>query len=405
MRSTRIPTAAQPHQFEIRIAVLGYVLAGKTTVINALLRDQYGQVGMKRTTAGVNYFRLHHHHKGSTNCKGKLDASQDKQPEGEGKSPEGSSQTDEDWSVCSSEGGFVPAAETLRVISDDNRVLREGTSVSVKTFDVSITEPLCEVRPDSRLVLVDIPGINEAGADGKYRAYVREQWDTFDCVLVVMDGRHGANTEDVKLLEFVRDNNKKRKGVSVIIVCNKVDDPDDLEQAELVKEAKEEVDRVFRSQAEADRPIFVPTSAEFAYIYRTAALMSFEEFRGFDKDLIDRLGRKEVGWKFSKLSSDEKFRMAYEFGYGSVRRTHRSHELQRGPTGDRRSGGREWHANPADPKADRCCFARPVARERLRGEDPRCVSQASRAGTAHRRHSFSFLGDLPRERGLGVSQP
>jgi GTPase SAR1 family protein len=299
MRSTCVPTAAQPHQFEIRIAVLGYVSAGKTTVINALLRDQYGQVGMKRTTAGVNYFRLHHHQKGPTttnNNKERIDASDDKQPEGEGKASPGGSETDEDWSVCSSEGGCVPAAETLRVISDDNKLLREGTSVSVKTFDVSITEPLCDARSDSRLVLVDIPGINEAGADGKYRAYVREQWDSFDCVLVVMDGRHGANTEEhVKLLEFVRDNNKKRKGVSVIIVCNKVDDPDDLEQAELVKEAKDEVDRVFRSQAEADRPIFVPTSAEFAYIYRTAALMSFEEFRGFDKDPIVSDARRLAG--------------------------------------------------------------------------------------------------------------
>ena len=53
--------SAMASTFEIRIAVLGYVSAGKTTVINALLRDMYGQVGMRRVTAGVNYFRLHHH--------------------------------------------------------------------------------------------------------------------------------------------------------------------------------------------------------------------------------------------------------------------------------------------------------------------------------------------------------
>jgi GTPase SAR1 family protein len=30
--------------------------AGKTTVLNALFRDKFGEVSMKRTTAGVNYF-------------------------------------------------------------------------------------------------------------------------------------------------------------------------------------------------------------------------------------------------------------------------------------------------------------------------------------------------------------
>jgi GTPase SAR1 family protein len=35
------------------------VSAGKTTLLNALLRDKYGEVSMKRTTAGINLFRLH----------------------------------------------------------------------------------------------------------------------------------------------------------------------------------------------------------------------------------------------------------------------------------------------------------------------------------------------------------
>jgi GTPase SAR1 family protein len=324
--------------FEIRIAVLGYVSAGKTTVINALLRDKYGQVGMKRTTAGVNYFRLHPHiptdNKDLPDGHG-ADAKATKAKVGLGSntSADATIKNDSDSADASvwiadedDDEECVPASETLREISKDNVTLRESSFVNVKTFDIAITEPICEVRPDTRLVLVDIPGINEAGADGKYRAYVREHWDTFDCALVVMDGRHGANTEEqVKLLEFVRDNNREKKDIRVIIVCNKVDDPEDQEQAELVKEANEEVAKIFAVEGWKPkgkknkkyvsawlRPIFVPTSAEFAYIYRTAALMSFEQFRKFDKDLIERLGRKEVGWKFSKLSPNEKFRLAYQ---------------------------------------------------------------------------------------------
>ena len=105
---------------------------------------------------------------------------------------------------------------------------------------------MCEMRPDAKLVLVDVPGINEAGSGGKYRTFVADKWDTFDCAIVVMDGRQGANTEEqVKLLEFVRDNNVAKKNIPIIILCNKVDDPDDEEQAVLVQEAREEVERLF----------------------------------------------------------------------------------------------------------------------------------------------------------------
>jgi GTPase SAR1 family protein len=334
MKSTRrrsVSTAT--HAFEIRIAVLGYVSAGKTTVINALLRDKYGQVGMRRTTAGVNYFRWHHRDnrtskaKKSSKTAKKRKVEKDEKEEGSESSEAKAKDADEDAWILDEEEEVrcVPATETLRQISEDNATLREVEAVSATHFDIYTRRPLCDVRPDTRLVLVDIPGINEAGADGKYRTYVRDKWDTFDCVLVVMDGRLGANTEEqVKLLEFVRDNNRDKRDVATIILCNKVDDPEDREQAELVKEAKEEVDKVFgggrkkrkaRGASSTKRlllPKFIPLSAELAFIYRTAAGMNFEQFQGFDADLIDRLGRKEIGWRFSKKSPEEKFRVAFD---------------------------------------------------------------------------------------------
>jgi GTPase SAR1 family protein len=53
--------------FEIKVALLGYVSAGKTTVLNALLRDKFSEVAMRRTTAGVNFFRVHTTSKGTNN--------------------------------------------------------------------------------------------------------------------------------------------------------------------------------------------------------------------------------------------------------------------------------------------------------------------------------------------------
>jgi GTPase SAR1 family protein len=286
------------YKFEIRIAMLGYVSAGKTTVINALLRDQFGQVGMKRTTAGVNYFRLHH----------------SPPPPAAGlPSPA------KEVSIVEAQNSVIndayrTAASTLQEISSDNLQLRESADVQVKLFDVHVREPLCEMRPDTKLVLVDIPGINEAGADGKYRTYVRDHWQDFDCVVVVMDGRQGANTEEqVQLLDFVRENNNKTRDVPVVILCNKVDDPEDPEQEELVKECQEEVRRIFggTKRRPASRVTFVPTSAEFAYIYRTAALMTLEQFQEFDMNLISRLGRREIGWKWSSMGQDKRLRLAY----------------------------------------------------------------------------------------------
>ena len=67
--------------------------------------------------------------------------------------------------------------------------------------------------------------------------YVAQKWDTFDCVVVVMDAVQGVNTEEqVKLLEFVKDKTEKIRTIPVIVLGNKVDHPDDKEVAALVGE-------------------------------------------------------------------------------------------------------------------------------------------------------------------------
>jgi len=185
------------------------------------------------------------------------------------------------------------------------------------------------------MVIVDIPGIYEANAINKYKDYVSEKWDTFDCVIVVMDARLGVNTEDqVSLLNFVQEQLKK-KDVPVIILCNKVDDPDDEEHAKLVKEARNEVEKIFdvgcRSEAlqmilkatkdpsapltpnEKLSPAFIPLSAIHAYIHQSASLMSREAFASFDKDLVEKLGREQIGrHHWSRMSEVERFDEAFK---------------------------------------------------------------------------------------------
>ena len=109
---------------EIKVALIGYVSVGKTTVLNALFREKFGEVSMRRTTAAVNYFRIDN--AGST-------------------SP-------------------IPILEqTIK----DNVAFRNKEQVHERNFDVALDEPLHEMRDDTRLVLVDVPGMNEAGTSSK----------------------------------------------------------------------------------------------------------------------------------------------------------------------------------------------------------------------------------------------
>eukprot|EP00539_Tryblionella_compressa_P009996 CAMPEP_0178795558 /NCGR_PEP_ID=MMETSP0745-20121128/10183_1 /TAXON_ID=913974 /ORGANISM="Nitzschia punctata, Strain CCMP561" /LENGTH=228 /DNA_ID=CAMNT_0020453945 /DNA_START=1024 /DNA_END=1708 /DNA_ORIENTATION=+ len=227
--------------FEIRVAVIGYVSVGKTTVINALFGEEYGEVAMKRTTAVVNSFRL--------------------------------SSVPEDSMVVDSVINRLPASATLKETIHDNASHRNSSVVREKTFDIALEAPLHHMRADTKLVIVDIPGINEAGTSSKYKDYVSSfsdetnklsakflspltlalssqytdgNWHTFDIVVVVMDARQGVNTEEQNdLLMLVQQNLSSKRVIPVVILGNKVDDPDDKEQKALLVEARKAISDLF----------------------------------------------------------------------------------------------------------------------------------------------------------------
>ena len=305
--------------FEIKIAVLGNVSAGKTTLLNALFCDKYGEVSMKRTTAGINFFRVH------TN----VDDTNDTTTESDG-------ETGTNWS--NGPPKTRSAGSILKEISADNYNLRSDgyEHILEKVFDIALTKDLVPMRKDTKLVLVDIPGINEANTVIKYKDYVAETWMSFDGVIVVMDARQGVNTEDqVSLLKFVKEQLPK-KNIPVIILCNKADDPGDEEQEELVKEARHEVENIFGSscletsletviKSVNDKtstnhrsttlmtPVFLAVSAIHAFIHQSASIMTREAFDNFDQDLLEKLGREQIGRRrWNVLSEQEKRNEAYK---------------------------------------------------------------------------------------------
>ena len=216
-------------------------------------------------------------------------------------------------------------------ISTDNERLRASNKVEERFFDVEVSEPLLkEIRSDTKLVLVDIPGINEAGSKSVYKDWVDSKWDTFDAVILVMDATKGVNTEEqVQLLELVQANNKSKKDIPVFILGNKVDDCDNQEQKLLVSEMREKIQQIsakhtveacvngsFEHLSESllrGFCTFIPVSAELAYIYRSARSMDVASLKKFDPCLIEKIGHDEVGrFKWRKLTEDERLTIVYD---------------------------------------------------------------------------------------------
>lgn len=302
-----MPCNMQPHALEIKVALLGHVSVGKSTVINALLRGKYAEVGMRRTTAGVNFFRLHPKESKWEDVKQESPANKSKEEiSADGGMPSSPPQPT----------AFHDSAFTFEKISEANADLRANNQIKESTFDIEIDEPLCRMRDDTTLVLIDIPGLNEAGSKDVYRAYVEAQWTTFDCVIAVMDVFQGVNTEEqIQLLKLIEKNLRLKKTIPVIVLCNKVDDFENDEAMMLVDEVRSKVEDIFRGNASvsAYSTAFVPLSAEKAFVYRTASDLTFPDFEKLDKELVDKIGHDEIPKsKWRQLTQDERYQAAFE---------------------------------------------------------------------------------------------
>jgi GTPase SAR1 family protein len=301
--------------FEIKVAVMGPVSAGKSTLINAMLVGKYSEVSIQRTTASVNFFRL---------------SPPPLSP------PLASEPSQASWPMVPDKSDAEE--DILKEISTDNKALRGLDEVGEKTFEVEGVH-LCDTREDTKVVIVDIPGINEADSSSKYRDYVTNHWDQFDCVILVMDARHGVNTEEqIGLLELVKTNLKDKKDLPVIILFNKVDELDHEEENEVLQEARDKISSLFGIKKSRDiaqeiidcssdapgnlknltkkgkyLPIFLPISARNGYVFRLAPVVDESRFMELEKDLVEALGREQIGVRrWNKLTKSEKYKKAYE---------------------------------------------------------------------------------------------
>jgi GTPase SAR1 family protein len=164
---------------------------------------------------------------------------------------------------------------------------------------------------------------------------VDKNWHTFDVVVLVMDARQGVNTdEQLDLLELAKNNLATSKSLPLIVLCNKVDDPDDEEQVALLAEARNAIEKLFHVSDRTTAlktllddsknmvedgtidpslfPVVLPVSARHAFIYRCGARLSFQDFCKMEFDFIEKIGKDSYGRQWKRFGKDQQLAKAYE---------------------------------------------------------------------------------------------
>ncbi|CAB9496256.1 expressed unknown protein [Seminavis robusta] len=302
--TSSVSLGAQPPTrtlFDVKVALLGPVSAGKTTVLNALLGADYGRVKSsrstssaakksgvakpKRTSTEVVFYRLF----GSSTGPSVRD--QDEQQSNGANANDTSATTASSHyprsnvvSVVPTSGPVIPSNALQLPVQLQQQALihpqaaaalqhdlttptksQSSSSLSQRHVDVYLPAgDLFQMRQDTQLVLVDIPGLDvtlskasknaatTTGTTGStrpqhcpYTDYVKTHWDSFDCIVIVLDVTANP-TEQEQLLKFVKQQLDRQTRHPVLCLWNKLDDPYDPKGLQIIRQTQSLVNLVMR---------------------------------------------------------------------------------------------------------------------------------------------------------------
>lgn len=143
---------------------------------------------VRRETAAVTDFRVHALENDTTTTTGKRKAEQLDIMSDELIEDEESAKVLEIYEDCL-------AANALNRDNQDLENLDDSVFVQhlyVKGF--------YKMRNDTTLSFIDLPGINDSDLGAKSKDWVRRNWATLDCAIVVLDAQNGFNTNDQSAL-------------------------------------------------------------------------------------------------------------------------------------------------------------------------------------------------------------
>jgi GTPase SAR1 family protein len=327
-------TGKKERPFEVKVAFIGNVNVGKSTIINALLRGWFSEVSMFRTTNAVYKFRIQ--------VKG---SEEESRREGKRKAEDMEAESD-GFALMETESNELELnskhqpSESIHqdTVANNLRNRNITTLEDDKVYDIPMNcGVLGEMREDTNLTLIDIPGLDDAEKSRMHLAYIDKHWCSFDCVVVVMDASNGVSKKaEVDLLEKIKENMEKQRRVPVIILFNKYEKLD-AQKRQLLVETRDKVANIFgvsdRGQALEDLlkaiegggdgvddfPILIPVSAQYALLLHNACISkSLETFMelssGLLFELVEEFGKVEVGMKTWLLfqSKEEKLEKVYE---------------------------------------------------------------------------------------------
>ena len=259
---------------QIRIAIVGPVSAGKSTVLNSLFVEQYSDMKIRRTTMLPQVYT-------ETN--------------------EGTNNMDPNQISKNN-------TEANNQIINKHVELTEDNCVEIP-YNVPRVFDLIDLHSNTFLEIYDLPGLDDGETEHIYFNYLKNNFKKMDIILFVINIEEALNTSGSRrILDEIVNNVKKNPHLPkhLCVLINKCDDMDenhnfeDDEFEEMFSQAKGVIDEKINGISNLKTTI-VKYCAQDAYIYRT--------FKKNSKAVLDmknktKFGVNEVGKNKWKMMTD-----------------------------------------------------------------------------------------------------
>lgn len=290
----------------IRIALLGCISSGKSTLLNGICVNQYEDMKRKKTTMIPTVY------KGSTNTiyrnKDEINRIKSKNKE---------------------------LNETF--YDDSSKVLITSETCKLHENIIPMIENFIDLPKGIFLDIYDIPGLNDPSSKPIYFQWVKDNFNEFDIIINVCNIESGLNTTDeMDILNLITDCIKNsiqgNRDILFVTAINKCDEMEilegdiptliDSEDLELQKQIINTTCSIVKDKLYLDEQgklihnselqwesmgkcvVFTPITARDTFIYR---MLHNNPNVELDMSLLNKFGLNELGKKkWTRLSNDEK---------------------------------------------------------------------------------------------------
>ncbi len=270
----------------INICIVGCVSAGKSTILNALFRQDFAQAKIKRTTMVPTVFV----------------------------------EVQDTNKVLQQED---ISSKIIKVNQEVIKLTEENKNLDLTKYQSSMIFPVnkldVKISDNLLITLYDMPGLNDARTKDIYYRYLQENFYKFNIVIFVVDIYSGLNTSDeIDIVNLLTRNIKKikseeNKNIHVLTVINKADDMQ-ISDGELVitgeleemfNQVVDTIKQSFEAKSISDNLIgFVPICGLDAHLYRM--IQKFGPDYNLSNENILKIGTNDMGKKrFTMLKPQE----------------------------------------------------------------------------------------------------